>query len=144
MPLTEVQLRTKLLKEVGDPGNGLVAQSLDSMWQHRDSLDIYSRYLRVRVDAILLLLANPAYWALIQTSGDGRTMHSEQVYTHLQWLYRTFALEWNSHNQDNLLGREPEVSEMEAMVPVPGNEGWPDPSDPAYYGSPIARQLAGL
>lgn len=140
MPLSDEQLKTQVILDVGDLDDVLVTE-INDIWTKYDEYSQQERFLRARVDACIRLMAKARF--LIQTSGDGRTLHLEDINTNLRNLLRIFLADLAGYVGYVVTANSlPEVSEMEADYPIPGNEGWPDPNDPSFYGSPVARQAA--
>ena len=137
MPLTEQQYQDQILLDVAD--DGTVEAAMPTLWVQYDNLEMYPRYLYVRVVAIDLLIAKNSN--MVNTSGDGRSMNNNQVISNLLVLRRIYASALGAYSGMGALNA-PEVTDMEAVYPIPGNEGWPDPNSQIYLGDPVAAQLA--
>jgi hypothetical protein len=133
MPLTDVQLKAQVLIDIQD--DGTVSPILDLLWTKNDNRTLWQQYLYTRLDAVNVMIAKST--GLIQVSGDGRSMALQQAFDHLILLRNMFISELNSYTDYT---NPPEVSEMEAVAPIEGNVGYPDPNDTIFLGDPTAIQ----
>lgn len=138
MPLNDTQLKEQAILDVGDISN-LLGDEIDDIWARYDSLSDWERFLRSRVDAATRLMAKARF--LIQTSGDGRTLHLDGVFSNARQMRNIFVGELSAYLGVSVMDATPDVTDMTAEFPVPGNEGWPDPNDPSLNGSIPARQV---
>lgn len=137
MPLNDTQLKDRVILDVGDL-DGLLASEIDNIWLAYDELLPWERFLRARVDAVNRLLAKARF--MIQSSGDGRTMHLEEIFNNLYKLRNIYVAEATAYIGSLYTPAGPDVTEMTAEFPVEGLVGWPDPNNQALGGNIVARQ----